>query len=78
MNRTASRTQEFILSWSSESGGPAREIVRQQWNFGPAGGTMEIEHYVVDLDAVSVLKLAIRPDLHRQEAVATLISWRVG
>ncbi len=72
------RTQEFILSWSSESGGPAREIVRQQWNFSPAGATMEIEHYVVDLDAVSVLKLVIRPDLHRQEAVATLASWRVG
>ena len=39
---------------------------------------MEIEHYVVDLGAVSVLKLVIRPDLHRQEAVATLVSWRVG
>jgi hypothetical protein len=71
------RTQEFIVRWSSESGGPATEIVRQQWNFSPTGSTTEIEHYVVDLDAVSVLELAIRPDLHRQEAVATLASWRV-
>ena len=71
------RTQEFILRWSSESGGSSTEIVRQQWNFSPTGSTTEIEHHVVDLDAVSVLELAIRPDLHRPEAVATLASWRV-
>jgi hypothetical protein len=72
------RTQEFILRWSSESGGPATEIVRQQWNFSPTGSTTEIEHYVVDLHAVSVLELAIRPDLRRPEAVASLASWRLG
>ena len=72
------RTQEFVLRWSSESGGAAREILRQQWNFSPTGSTTEIEQYVIDLDAVSVLELAIRPDLHRPEAVATLASWRVG
>jgi hypothetical protein len=63
------RTQEFILRWSSESGGSATEIVRQQWNFSPTGSTTEIEHYAADLDAVSVLELAIRPDLSRPEAV---------
>jgi len=52
--------------------------VRQQWNFSPTGSTTEIEHYVVDLDAVSVLELAIRPDLHRPEAVATLAWWRLA
>ena len=72
------RTQEFILRWSAESGGSATEIVRQQWNFSPTGSTTEIEHYVVDLDAVSVLELAIRPDLHRSDAVASLASWRLG
>ena len=72
------RTQEFILRWSSESGGSATEIVRQQWNFSPTGSTTEIEHYVVDLDAISVLELAIRPDLRRPEAVASLASWRLG
>jgi hypothetical protein len=72
------RTQEFILRWSSESGGTATEIVRQQWNFSTTGSTTEIEHYVVDLDAVSVLELAIRPDLRRTEAVASLASWRMG
>jgi hypothetical protein len=72
------RTQEFILRWSPESGGPATEIVRQRWNFSPTGSTTETKHYVVDLDAVSVLEIAIRPDLHRPEAVAPLASWRVG
>ena len=72
------RMQEFILRWSSAAGGPATEIVRQQFNFSPTGSTIEIEHYVVDLDAVSVLELAIQPDVSRQEAVATLSSWRLG
>jgi hypothetical protein len=72
------RTQEFTLRWSPAEGGPATEIVRQQWNFSPAGSTTEIEDYVVHLDAVSVLELAIQPDLSRRDAVATLASWRVG
>ena len=72
------RTQEFTLRWSSASGGSTTEIVRQQWNFSPAGSMTEIEHYVVDLEAVSRLELAIQPDLSRREAVATLASWRVG
>lgn len=28
-----SRTQEFVLRWSSHVGEPFREIVRQRWNF---------------------------------------------
>ena len=72
------RTQEFILRWSSESGGASTEIVRQQWNFSPTGSTTEIEHYVVDLDTVSVLELEIRPDLHRPEAIASLALLRLG
>ena len=31
------RTQEFVLRWSSDLGRSFREIVRQQWNFQPAG-----------------------------------------
>lgn len=72
------RTQEFTLRWLPAAGGSAREIVRQQWNFSPAGSTTEIEQYVVDLDAVSVLELAIQPDLSRREAVASLESLRLG
>jgi hypothetical protein len=72
------RTQEFTVRWSSASDGSMKEIVRQQWNFSPTGSTSEIEHYVVDLDAISVLELSIRPDVGRSDAFATLGSWRMG
>jgi uncharacterized protein (DUF736 family) len=71
------RTQEFTLRWSA-AGGPAKEIVRQQWNFSPAGSTTEVEDYTIDLNAVSVLELAIQPDLGRREAVASLAACRLG
>ena len=55
-----------------------KEIVRQQWNFSPAGSTSEIEEYKVALDGVATLELAIKPDLTRGEAPATLARWRVA
>ena len=72
------RTQEFTLRWQPASGGSAKEIVRQQWNFSPTGSTAEIENYTVNLDAVSAIELAIRPDLSRREEVASLASWRLA
>src|SRR5437867_6335701 len=42
------RTQEFVLRWSPD-GQSYREIVRQQYNFSPAGMTREFEDYTVDL-----------------------------
>ena len=72
------RTQEFTLQWSPESGGPFRDIVRQQWTFSPHGSTSEVEDYQVDLDSVSVLELALRPELTLGNAFATLIKWRVA
>jgi hypothetical protein len=75
---SSERTQEFILRWSPAAGGSTREIVRQQWNFSPTGSTTEIEDYMVDLDTVSILELAIHPDLSQRDAVATLASWRLG
>ena len=74
---TSERMQEFTLRWSSAQGGPAREIVRQQWNFSPAGSTVELEEYPLALEDVSVLELAIQPDVSRGKAVATLTSFRV-
>ena len=71
------RTQEFTLQWSAESGRPFRDIVRQQWSFSPHGSTSEVEDYQVDLDGVSVLELALRPDLTPGNAFATLAKWRV-
>jgi hypothetical protein len=72
------RTQEFTLRWSSETVPSLREIFRQQWNFSPNGSTSEIEDCKVDLSAVSVLELIIKPDLSRLQEVATLAEWRVA
>jgi hypothetical protein len=72
------RMQEFTIRWSSAEGGQPREIVRQQWNFSPAGSTAEIEDYEVSLDRVSVLELVIRPDMSHDEAMATLAAWRLA
>lgn len=71
------RTQQFTLRWS-RAGGPATEIVRQQWNFSPAGSTTQVEEYGVELDGVSVLELVIRPDISGREVRASLAAWRVG
>jgi hypothetical protein len=71
------RTQEFTLRWS-RAGGPLTEIVRQQWSFSPQGSTSEVEDYQVDLDSVSILELALKPDLTPENAFATLAAWRVS
>jgi hypothetical protein len=57
--------------------GSFREIVRQQWSFSPQGSTSEIEDYQVNLDTVSILELAIKPDLTPDNAFATLARWRM-
>jgi hypothetical protein len=72
-----SRTQEFTLRWS-RAGGSLTEIVRQQWSFSPQGSTSEVEDYQVNLDGVSILELALKPDLTPENAVATLAAWRVS
>jgi hypothetical protein len=71
------RAQEFTLQWSAEPGGPFSEIVRQQWSFSPQGSTSEIEDYQVNLATVSILELAIKPDLTPDNAFATLARWRM-
>jgi hypothetical protein len=47
-------------------------------NFSPAGSTSEVEDYTVELDEVSALELAIKPDLGRGDAPATLAEWRIA
>ncbi|MGA7925186.1 MAG: hypothetical protein WCA20_04250 [Candidatus Sulfotelmatobacter sp.] len=73
-----SRTQEFVLRWSSQVGEPFREIVRQQWNFSSPGGVGEIEDYAVDLVDVGVLELTIVPDKSGGEAHASLAKMRLS
>jgi hypothetical protein len=71
------RMQEFTLRWWSARGGAARAIVRQQWKFNPAGSTVEVEEYAVNLNEVSVVELEVDPDVGRGIAPATLTSWRL-
>ncbi len=72
------RTQEFVLRALSSSGGPFREIVRQQWNFNAPTSTREIEEYRVELSDVAVLELAIVPDISGGAARASLQSLRLS
>jgi hypothetical protein len=78
LETTCDRLQEFTLRWLAADGGNPREILRQQWNFSPAGSTSEVEDYEVNLEGVSALELAIKPDLAHNEALATLAAWRVA
>jgi len=66
------RTQEYILRWSPDRGQSYWEIVRQQWNFSPAGATCEDEDYQVELPAVTILELIINPDITEKNAFASI------
>jgi hypothetical protein len=72
------RTQEFVLRWSPDGGQSYREIVRQQYNFGPPGATSEVEDYDVDLHGVTVLELKIVPDISGGSARASLAQLRLA
>jgi hypothetical protein len=74
----AERTQEYVLRWSPDGGQSFREIVRQQWNFSPAGATSETEDHHVELPAVTVLELSIVPDTAGGEAVASVAQLRLA
>jgi hypothetical protein len=72
------RTQEFVLRWSPDSGHSFREIVRQQWNFSPPESVREVEDYAVELSAVTVLELIIVADKSDGAARASLESLRLA
>jgi hypothetical protein len=74
---TRERTHEFVLRWSKAGGRLYREILRQQYTFGPPGTTREVEDYTVDLDGVTALELTIVPDLGGGDARASLASLRL-
>jgi hypothetical protein len=71
------RTQEFVLRWSSDGGSSFREIVRQQWNFSPPETKREVEEYQVELSNVTVLELIIVPNVSGGTARASLKSLRL-
>jgi hypothetical protein len=67
-----------VLRWGTGDGQPTREVVRQQWAFHPKGSTHETEDYKVDLHDVTVLELALIPDVAGGEAEASLAEMRVA
>jgi hypothetical protein len=75
--KETSRTQEFVLRWSSDREGTPREIVRQQWNFSPPQTITEVEEYRVELSDVIVLEMTITPDIAGGPARASLNSLAV-
>src|ERR1700682_5084966 len=72
------RTQEFVLSWSPDSGRSFKDIVRQQWNFSSPGAIQEVEDYHVELSGVTQLDLTIVPDQRGGAARASLARWRLA
>jgi len=71
------RTQEFVLRWSSDGGRSFREIVRQQWNFSPPETIREVEEYRVEISDVTVLELIIVPHNSGGTACASLKTLRL-
>lgn len=72
------RTQEFVLRWSSDGGNFLQEIVRQQWNFSSPDSVREVEEYHVNLPNVAVLEVVIKPDIGRGVARASLKRLRLS
>jgi hypothetical protein len=71
------RTQEYVLRWSPDGGQSFRDIVRQQWNFGP-DATSETEDHRVDLTGVTMLELVITPEIGGRPAFASLVQLRIA
>ncbi|NDU80196.1 MAG: hypothetical protein G3I11_02440 [Ferrovum sp.] len=56
------RTQEVCFEVSTDSGANFREILRQEYNFSPAGSTFQREELKLDLHQITDLKMIIKPD----------------
>jgi len=68
------RTQELQLCLSRDGGRTYRELLRQEFNFSPDGTTFEREQWTVSTEAVTHLRLVIRPDKGDKSCRATLTS----
>ncbi len=72
------RTQQLVLRAAPAADGPWRELVRQQFNFSPAGATREEENFRVDLPSIAALELTIVPDIGGGDARASLQQLRIA
>jgi hypothetical protein len=73
-----SRTQELAVLASSDGGRTYRVLVRQEFNFSPPGTSFERELWSVSADAVTHLRLEIKPDKGGRIGRATLTSLAVA
>ena len=62
------------LSFSCDGGRTYRELLRQEYNFSPAGTTFEREDWAVSAQGVTHLRLVIKPDKGGKPCRATLTS----
>ncbi len=69
-----SRTQELQLAVSTDGGKTYREVLRQEYNFSPPGTTFEREDWAVPAEAVTHLRLVIRPDKGGKPCRASITS----
>jgi hypothetical protein len=72
--REVARTQELQLAVSPDGGRTYRELLRQEFNFSPPGTTFEREDWAVSSDAVTHLRLHIKPDKGAKPCRATITS----
>ncbi len=67
-----SRTQELQLAVSCDGERTWREVLRQEFNFAPPDTTFEREEWNVAADAVTHLRLQIKPDKSGRPSRASL------
>src|SRR3954449_9903223 len=68
------RTQELQLAISVDGGQTYRELVRQEFNFSPPGTTFEREDWAVTAEAVTHLRVWIKPDKGDKPCRGTITS----
>ena len=73
----ATRTQEFVVRCGPGTD-ELRDVVRQQWNFSPAGATYQVEEYALKAEGITIVQLEIVPDISGGSALATMEEFRVG
>jgi hypothetical protein len=69
-----SRTQELSMAVSHDGGQTYREMLRQEYNFSPPHTTYERERWAFPAEAVTHLRLIIRPDKRNKPCQATITS----
>jgi hypothetical protein len=72
------RTQELQLAVSTDGGRTYRELLRQEFNFSPTGTTSQREDWAVNSDAVTHLRVVIKPDKGGKPCRATITSLVLG